>query len=371
MCYYLETFSICCDEIFTPDLYRKIALFFTPVWLVWHWYNFYVQRFEESTIRHRAMTFLLMWCIGVYSYSIHDVWLEVTDLLIYSCVAAHYLLWYLFISASKNPANIEVSRPSMLMGLAHIIFAISRFIGWFFLNPESYITLMWVTIMSFLILLVAIPFVLKKIPSINSEYFGERFGLFIIIVLAELIYGLIEGVSETTVLTNNVIAVTIWWFLIGIAIWRLYFDVIWHNAIKETSLKYVTIRSLLHLPISLAIIYLGGNFLHMIFQVSSNIIQTELMFITWSLVLFIVMLIWILSFFHVFEWKERAVKLNLPESFPGFLIIAQVLVLGWVFRFLQISEPAQLIAVLLVFFVVNIILFHYFFDPVASEETFE
>lgn len=63
--------------------------------------------------------------------------------------------------------------------------------------------------MSFLILLVAIPFVLKKIPSINSEYFGERFGLFIIIVLAELIYGLIEGVSETTVLTNNVIAVTI------------------------------------------------------------------------------------------------------------------------------------------------------------------
>gem|GEM_PF-6842309 len=107
----------------------------------------------------------------------------------------------------------------------------------------------------------------------------------------------------------------------------MYFDVIGHNPLRKTSLQYITLWSLLHLPLSLGIIYLGGMFLHIIFQVSSEFIQTELMFVTGLLVLMIVIIIGLLSFFHVFEWKPRAEGLNLPESFPGILMISISLLL--------------------------------------------
>ena len=353
------------------DVFLKIALFFVPVRLVRHGYNFYVQRFEETTIRHRMMTFIMMWCIGVYSFSIHAQGLVVTDLLIYAAVCVHYLLWYLFISATKNPKNNEVSDIAIIVWSAHILYAIVRFIGWFTLPPEQFIWLVAWTSFLFLALLWALPLMIDKVPEVHSEHLWERFWLFIIIVLAELIYGLIVWVTDAAFIDFNVIAVSIWGFMMAIAIRRLYFDIIGHNPMKKRSMQYVTIWSLLHLPLSLGIIYLWGMFLHMIFQVSSEFIQTDLMFITWLLVLGLFLIIGLLSFFHEFELKPRAKKRWLKETSLGWFMIGQVVVLSLVLRTLQISDPANLVYILLWFFTLNIIWFHYLFDPLDIEESFE
>ena len=355
------------------SLFGNILLYFVPAWLIRHGYNFYVQRFEENTIRHRIMTFVLMFCILLYSYAIHTTGLEASLLLIYSAIWAHLFLWYLFLSATQNESNKHISKLAKLNWRCHIFYSIVWGCGILLcdLFNIDFSVIIWITDSSFILMLLSIPYVFKNVPKVHSEHLWERFWLFIIIVLAEMIYGLIEWLSDSLYIDTTVIFIWIWGFLLTIAIRWLYFDIIWHNPITKKGLRYVTHWSLLHLPLSLCIIYLGGMFLHMVNQVSSNIIQRELMFLTWLLVLLIFLIIWLLSFFHEFEWQEPTKKYNLPKNFPGYIMIAQVCIMPLIFWALQISSPVILISILLFFFGLNIILFHYFFDPLDLEENFE
>ena len=319
------------------------------------------------------MTFVLMFCILLYSYAIHTTWLDASLLLIYSGICAHIFLWYLFLSATRDPSNKHVSKIAKLSWRSHLLYAFLRFWGIYiqqFFGIDFGI-IIWISDSLFMLMLLSIPYIFNKVPKIHSEHLGERFGLFIIIVLAEMIYGLIVWLSESIYIDTQAIFIWVGGFLMTIAIRWLYFDVVWHNPMIKKSLRYVTHWSLLHLPLSLCIIYLGGMFLHMIYQVSSNIIQRELMFVTWLLVLLIFLIIWLLSFFHTFERKERTKKYNLPKKFPGYMMVAQVCILPLILWALQISSPVILISILLLFFALNIFLFHYFFDPLDLDESFE
>jgi len=353
------------------EIFGKIFLFFAPARLIRHWYNFYVQRFEESTIRHRLMTFLLMWAIGVYSFSIHDAGLEATQTLIVSWAIGHMILWYMFMSASRFQIFEMISRIAFVVWVLHLLYSLFRILWWFGIFWWAIDLIMLISTLLFILFLFLVPFIFNYVPKLHSAHLSERFWLFIIIVLAELIYGLIAGLSEALFFDSTVVLIGIWWFLMGVMIRGLYFDIIWHNSIRPSSIRYVTHRSLLHLPLSLAIIYLGGMFLHLIFQVSSNIIQTELMFLTWWLVLVIFLIIWVLSTFHEFEYTKNRENSRLSKNLPGYIIVTESIIFWWVLRFLQISTPVALLYTLLLFFLINLIWFHILFDPLDPDEDFE
>lgn len=93
-----DLFHMMVGEV-TLELFWKIALIFIPVWLIRQGYNFYIQRFEETTVRHRMLTFLLMACVGAYSFSVHEFGLEITPLLLGSTMMGHGVIAYMFLSA--------------------------------------------------------------------------------------------------------------------------------------------------------------------------------------------------------------------------------------------------------------------------------
>ncbi len=354
----------------TVELFLSIFIYFVPIWLVRHWYNFYVQRFEESTLRHRVMTFVLMALVGIYSFSIHNFWLQPSTLLLYAWAWAHIVLWYMFISAVRYTGSQVITSIARKTWLSHMIFAC--FLLLWTLNVAFPVKdILLVSSLGYIVYLFSMPFLFTKIPKIHSEYLWERYWLFIIIVLAEMIYWLLSWLSDAPIFDMTVLQVSAWGFLMVVAIWWLYFDIIGHNPMNKRSMKYVTHRSLLHLPLSLSIIYLGWMFLHIIYQESTEILQTKLLFITWLLVIIIFLIVGFLSFFHEFEWNKHSKKLKLPKHLPWIAMIIEVILFSLLLWFLQISTPASLIYVLLGFIVLNIIWFHYFFDPLDTDESFE
>ncbi len=84
----------------------------------------------------------------------------------------------------------------------------------------------------------------------------ERFGLFTIIVLGEVIIGIVDGLSHTErdplTIVTGVIALGI-----GFGFWWVYFDIIGGRLPRHTSLSVVG-WTLIHLPITLAIAAAGA-----------------------------------------------------------------------------------------------------------------
>lgn len=351
-------------------IFAKIALYFIPARIIRHGYNFYVQRFEETSLRHRIMTFLLMLWVWVYSFSIHNYGLEVSLPLVLAGWWVHILLWYLFISAAYNATDTYVPWIAKLVWFFHISYGLAWLCS-VHLFPQYFESIMIISDISFLLMLISIPFVFKQVPRLHSWHLSERFWLFIIIVLAELIYWLIAWLSDARIFDANNIFIWVGWFFLWVSIWRLYFDIIGHNPLDKKKMRYVTHWSLLHLPLSLSIIYLWWMFLHIIAQTSSTILQRQILFVMWLLVSAIFFCIWVLSFFHQFAYTEWWRKYSSVKYLVGYVLITQSILLPVLIWQFNILEPVRLVYVLLWLFIVNIILFHAFFDPLDLDEVYE
>ncbi len=350
------------------QVFWKITLIFTPVRLVRQWFNFYIQRFEESTIRHRLLTFSLMACVWVYSYSVHKYGIVVTPVLLSAWIAAHGLLAYMFWSAIHGSNEWKVGKVPNRIILNHVVFVVFRTL-WFFLPPDFFFQrLLPISIGLSVLSNLLLPFISSRLPSIHSGHLWERYGLFIIIVLAELIYGLMIWVAEVDYVTTKTIVLVVMWFLSAIAIWRSYFDIIGHNPIKKDALKFVSHWTFLHLPFSLAIIFLGGMFLHLIFQTSSTIMDVTLTYVTWGIFAFMLLIIWCLSFFHTFEYTNPRYKLWRTDHLPGMIMIWEMIFFQLFMLIFPISDPLILIWCILTWYIVNMILFHRYFDPLDEDE---
>lgn len=350
------------------NIFRKITLIFTPVWLIRQWFNFYIQRFEESTIRHRFLTFALMACVGVYSYSVHKFGLEITPLLLGAWIVGHGMLAYMFWSAIHGMNKWKVGKVPNRIILNHVVFVLLRWV-WFFVPWEMFFSrILPLSIFLSLLSNLLLPFISSRLPSIHSGHLWERYGLFVIIVLAELIYGLILWLSDAWYVSWETIMLVVMWFVSAIAIWRTYFDIIWHNPLKKNALKFVSHRTFLHLPLSLAIIFLWGMFLHLIFQTSTSVMNVTLTYVTWGIFSCMLLIIWCMSFFHTFEYTHPRYKLWWSDHLPGIVMIWEMIVFQFLLLLFPLHDPLILVWLVLLMYVINIFLFHKFFDPLDEDE---
>jgi low temperature requirement protein LtrA len=57
----------------------------------------------------------------------------------------------------------------------------------------------------------------------------ERFGLFTLIVLGEVIVGTVRGVAERQEITLTIGVIGVMGMMVAFGLWWLYFDFIWHR----------------------------------------------------------------------------------------------------------------------------------------------
>jgi len=90
----------------------------------------------------------------------------------------------------------------------------------------------------------------------------ERFGLFVIIVLGEVVIGVVDGLSHTE-LDALTIATGMIALFIGLGFWWVYFDIIGGRLPRHTSRSLVG-WTLVHLPITLSIAAAGAGMVSLI-----------------------------------------------------------------------------------------------------------
>lgn len=78
----------------------------------------------------------------------------------------------------------------------------------------------------------------------------ERMGLFVIIVLGEVVVGSVNGMAELTPLTSDETVIGLMGLLVAVGLWWLYFDLVSHRAPIS---RFTQVWLYLHLPLVMAI----------------------------------------------------------------------------------------------------------------------
>lgn len=78
----------------------------------------------------------------------------------------------------------------------------------------------------------------------------ERMGLFVIIVLGEVVVGSVNGMAELTPLTSDETVIGLMGLLVAVGLWWLYFDLVSH---REPISRFTQVWLYLHLPLVMAI----------------------------------------------------------------------------------------------------------------------
>jgi low temperature requirement protein LtrA len=238
---------------------------FLIVW--WAWFNgaMYHDMHGNNDIRTRVFTFLQMFTVAAMAVYAHAALGDGSSGFALAYGAFHIILtWLWWRTGVYDPNHRPLSQPySITFLITSFLFIVSIF------APAPWRFILWG--LALLLDLILLPLVLTSSHTAIQEQLGrillvspsavERFGLFTIIVLGEVIVGVVGGLAAHHRLDWLVGGRAIMGMLIAIGLWWVYFDhIAGRPPIPETvpSLAWVY----LHLPVTIGITALGASILN-------------------------------------------------------------------------------------------------------------
>lgn len=240
---------------------------FIIVW--WAWLNgaLYHDMHGNNDIRTRAFTFLQMATVAAMAVFAHNATGEGSTGFALAYAAFHLILtWLWWRTGVYDPHHRPLSQPysATFLGTT-LLFLVSILI------PAPWRFVLWVLALStdLAMLLVVMtsgnPAVRAQVNRVDliSDSLVERFGLFTIIVLGEVIVGVVSGVAEHPHLSWPAGASGLLGMMIAIGLWWIYFDFVSGRApIPRTGMRLLWIY--LHLPIAMGITAVGAGILNVV-----------------------------------------------------------------------------------------------------------
>jgi low temperature requirement protein LtrA len=252
-----------------PDLVGvgKFVFLFIIVWWAWLNGSLYHDLHGNNDVRTRVFTFLQMFAVAGMATFAHNAMGEgaVGFALSYGFfqLILSYLWWR---TGVHDPEHRPRSTPYVRVYLiSTALFLISASI------PAPWQFVLWG---------IAVPLTLflpmknmkkaSKDPNIDDQQVGfitpsgvERFGLFSIIVLGEVIVGVVSGLTESAHLTWDIGLIAALGMAIGFAMWWIYFDFV-SNRLPIKKPLPVTTWLYLHLPKTMCIAAAGAAILNVV-----------------------------------------------------------------------------------------------------------
>lgn len=245
----------------------EFIFMFIIIW--WAWFNgaAYHDAHGNNDIRTRVFTFLQMVAVVAMAIFTHDAIGKgsVGFALSYAFFQLIMtILWWR--TGVHDKKHAVLSKPYSAVFLCNtILFLISAF------TPTPYRYYIWgfVTFVSLLLPTFILYFgnknaqvqaQLKKVAKTRASLV-ERFGLFTIIVLGEVIVGVVSGVSSNH--SSVDMTIMILGVLISIGMWWLYFDTV-SNKLPKKEQVYFNYWYYLHLPMTIAITAAGSALAYII-----------------------------------------------------------------------------------------------------------
>jgi low temperature requirement protein LtrA len=241
---------------------------FVIVWWAWLNGSLYHDIHGNNDIRSRVFTFLQMFTVVAMAVFAYDALGESSVGFALSCAVFQLILsWLWWRTGVYDAAHRPLARPyvvayllSMLLFVCSIfVTAPARFYVW---GAGLLLSLMAPLYMR---LRNNSPEVQAQLDlSMNiSDSLVERFGLFTIIVLGEVIIGIVSGVNEHQDLNWQVGITAALSMLIAIGLWWVYFDLISHHR-PLRSMGIVFTWLYLHLFLTIGITTVGASMLNVV-----------------------------------------------------------------------------------------------------------
>lgn len=240
---------------------------FIIVW--WAWFNgaMYHDLHGNNDIRTRVFTFLQMLTVAAMAVFAHNALGEGSVGFALAYAAFHVILtWLWWRTGVYDPNHRPLSQPySRTFLISSLLFIISIVI------PAPWRFVLWGLA---LLLDLALLFVLwnrrdraiqeqvNRIVLISASAI-ERFGLFTIIVLGEVIVGVVSGVAEHSHLTWLAGGSGFLGMLIAIGLWWVYFDFVSGRAPLPRSIAVLE-WIYFHLPVTMGITAVGASILNVV-----------------------------------------------------------------------------------------------------------
>jgi low temperature requirement protein LtrA len=240
---------------------------FIIVW--WAWFNgaMYHDLHGNNDIRTRVFTFLQMLTVAAMAVFAHNAIGEGSTGFALAYAAFHLILtWLWWRTGIYDPNHRPLSQPySFTFLITSTLFLLSVFM------PAPWRFVLWV--LALLIDLAMLSLLLTNTNTAIQEQMNrivlispsavERFGLFTIIVLGEVVVGVVSGVAEHSHLSWLVGGSAVLGMVIAIGLWWIYFDFVsGRPPIAQTNKRLWWIY--LHLPVAMGITAVGASILNVV-----------------------------------------------------------------------------------------------------------
>ena len=240
---------------------------FAMVWFAWINGSFYHEMHGNNDIRTRVFTFAQMFAligIAIFAHNaIGDGANGFTISYILFLIIITFLWWR---TGVHDPSHRPMSTPYVVTFLIMIgVFIASLFFG----GALKY--MLWAAAIGILLVLpVVIPMLLGTVDSEHLENVQrlrpsiiERFGLFTIILVGEVLNSIVSGGAEQIAITFPIFLAIAFAFVIGVSIWWVYFDFVARRSPRQqTGTRFVWMY--LHLFITMSIALTSAGLLNVL-----------------------------------------------------------------------------------------------------------
>jgi low temperature requirement protein LtrA len=228
---------------------------FLPIWWVWIGATYYNERFETEGLENRLFTFLLMIPVaGLAMFSDHALDGNFRNYVLSYAVARGIILILWIRAGYYNPSFRPTSNRYAVGFLISLMLVI---VSAFSSSPVKYI-LFGMALFSDFITPVFTVRHQAILPRFTRSKLPERYGLFVIIVLGEMIAGTVSGMARNAELTVEEFIIGVLGIAIGFGFWWIYFDYIGRRTF-HSKMWLTLLWSYLHLPLVLSFVAVGAS----------------------------------------------------------------------------------------------------------------
>ncbi len=210
----------------------KYSVLFISIWYSWVGFTFYADRFETEETSYRILTFGGMLAVTAFSLTFGGAFTAAGDtafLICFILVRAFLLILYARAAYFVPLARVYCVQFIKGLGISVALVAIS----YFFDAPVKYYFWAAAMLTEFAIPFFNIP-ATRQIP-IDRSHIPERFGLFTIIVLGEVVIGAARGASLIPFSWAAAVVASLG-FGMAAGIWWINFEFVEENAVRSNSL---------------------------------------------------------------------------------------------------------------------------------------
>ena len=239
------------------------VIVFGLIWLAWLNGTLHHELHAREDVRSRLSIFaqmlLLAW-LGVYTGDAAGDGGQMFAVVYAILFGLFTVLWFTVWRHDGEEYRPVAGRYVMMMAVATVVMFASSY-----LEPDARLGVWLAVLIAFLILMGAMAMMGRGFDTSVTHSLVERFGLFSIIVLGEVVVGVVEGLSEVNEGQPDAKTVTIGLLalVIGFGFWWTYFDFTGRR-MPKTEQPGFGIWILSHLPATTAIAAAGAGMVDLV-----------------------------------------------------------------------------------------------------------